>query len=165
MDIITEQKPEHVALTVEEPWNEGNEALIRRWQSECLALAERHNATALAMKRRHVRFGLPSVLLPLTMAPISATFADEAWIKYINMGSFLVTGLLSGIYNFFQFSKKMQQHFDAENRYADLAQEVEAEFAHAPEFRQQADVFIAKMKLRYASINSVAPALGPSRQK
>ena len=73
----------------EEEWNDNTETLAREWAEKASEASVAHNKAGLVHKRKHVMFGLPAILIPICMSPISATLAHTEGIQYANMVGFL----------------------------------------------------------------------------
>ena len=44
-----------------------------------------------------------AIIIPAVMAPISSVFSHTTWIKYVNMGAFVIVAILGGVDSFFNF--------------------------------------------------------------
>lgn len=143
----------------EEAWNHRHEELAQEWMELAKNNSEAHNATAKKFKFKHVAVGLPSVLLPIAMAPLSSTLADEPGIEYANMSAFLVTGVLSAVHSFFGFDKKYQQHMDFSARYSSLYTDLRYELTKARKFRAPADEFLMRTQMKIDNLGAIAPDL------
>lgn len=144
---------------VEEPWNTAQEELIDKWRTACDDLSVKHQISAESCKKKHSFYGLPSLIIPLLMTPISATFKDESWISYIEMSAFMLSGVASAMLQFYNFSGKKERHFAFSARYADLVTDIEQEMAKPRQFRQEVDTFSLKIKMLYDALNRSAPDL------
>jgi hypothetical protein len=144
---------------LDEPWEESQENLIKSWRTTCEGLAERHEQAAKAAKKKGVTYGLPAIIIPLVMTPLSSAFQDNAWIGFIEMTAFMTTGLASATSQFFNFSGKSEKHFAFSARYADLVTDIDQELAKRRPFRQSVDTFSLKIKMAYMALNRAAPDL------
>jgi hypothetical protein len=143
----------------EEPWDTSTEDLINRWRESCVSLAASHEQSARKCKRKHVFYGLPSLMIPMVMTPLSAALSDQDWISYVEMSAFMCTGITSAMVQFFNFSGKSERHFSFSARYADLVTDIDQELAKPRSFRQQVDTFSLKVKMMYDALNRSAPDL------
>jgi hypothetical protein len=143
----------------EEPWDTSTEDLIKEWRESCSRLATAHEQSARACKRKHVLYGLPSLMIPMVMTPLSAALKDQDWISYVEMSAFMCTAVTSAMVQFFNFSGKTERHFSFSARYADLVTDIDQELAKPRHFRQQVDTFSLKVKMMYDALNRSAPDL------
>ena len=143
----------------EEAWSDDTEELAREWAKAASEASTAHNAAGKVHKCKHVGVGLPAVLVPIFMAPISATLAGYEGIQYANMAGFLVSGTLSAVHSFFGFDKKYQQHMDYSARYGDVYSDVKYELSKARKFRIAPDRFLMRIQMKLDSLSSTAPDL------
>ena len=143
----------------EEEWSDEGENLAKEWGEKALEASEAHNKAGKVHKAKHVGVGLPAVLIPICMAPISTTLAGTSGIEYANMAGFLVTGALSAVHSFFGFDRKYQEHMDYSARYGDIASDVKYELVKARKFRVSQDQFLMRIQLKMDSLSSGAPDL------
>lgn len=88
----------------EEPWGVSQEELIKRWRESSNSLATAHDTGARVCKKKNVLYGLPSLMIPMLMAPLSAALKDNEYISYIEMLAFMATAITSAMSQFFDFS-------------------------------------------------------------
>lgn len=143
----------------EEPWDTPTEDLIKEWRESCSSLAAAHEQSARTCKRKHVWYGLPSLMIPMVMTPLSAALKDQDWISYFEMTAFMCTAVTTAMVQFFNFSGKSERHFSFSARYADLVTDIDQELAKPRHFRQQVDTFSLKVKMTYDALNNSAPDL------
>jgi len=143
----------------EEPWGTSQEELIKQWREFSNSLATAHDNSARACKKKNVLYGLPSLMIPMLMAPLSAALKDRAYISYIEMIAFMTTAVTSAMAQFFDYSGKTQKHFAFSARYADLVTDIDHELSKPAQFRQQVDTFSLKIKMMYDGLNRAAPDL------
>jgi hypothetical protein len=143
----------------EEEWSTQTEELARKWSKTAQEASEAHTKAGLAHKHKHVIIGLPATLIPICMAPISATLAHTEGIQYANMIGFLASGCLSGIHTFFGFDKLHQKHMDFAGRYGDICSDVDYELSKARRFRVSSDQFLMRIQLKLDGLNGSAPDL------
>ena len=118
-----------------------------------------HDKSGYYYKKLRQKWGLPSILLPVTMAPISAVFAETNWIKYVNMVSFVSVTLLSGVDSFFSFASRKEKHFNHSCRYAELSTFIDSEMFKKKAFRVQADVFLTEVRMKLDTLTTTAPTI------
>ena len=143
----------------EEPWTHKGEELIKQWAEDIKKCKELHDTSGYYYKRMRKNWGLPAIILPTVMAPISSVFADTTWIKYVNMCSFITVAIMSGIDSFFSFSTRKERHFNHAARYCELATTIEGELFKKKKYRIQSDVFCTEIRMRYDMLNTTAPVI------
>ena len=154
---MNDEKDDDVDERLDEPWGSAQESLIKNWRATCESLAAKHEQAAKAAKAKSVKSGLPAILIPLIMTPLSSAFQESQWIGYIEMTAFMTTGLASAMSQFFNFSGKSEKHFAFSSRYADIVTDIDQEMAKPRNFRQSVDTFSLKVKMMYMSLNRAAP--------
>ena len=143
----------------EEEWSEHAEALAQEWADDAAKASNAHNKCGLSYKKKHHMVGLPAILIPICMSPISATFADKDGIQYANMIGFLVSGCLSATHAFYGFDIKHQRHMDYSARYGDVCSDVKYELVKSRRFRISPDEFLMKIQMKMDSLAGSAPDL------
>jgi len=144
---------------IEEPWTKKIEELIEKWNKDIKKNQKMHDKSGYYYKKLRQKWGLPSILLPVTMAPISAVFAETNWIKYVNMVSFVSVALLSGVDSFFSFASRKEKHFNHSCRYAELSTFIDSELFKKKAFRIQADVFLTEVRMKLDTLTTTAPTI------
>lgn len=113
---------------MEESWSNRNEEYLRNIIYECNKKADQHERAGYLFKAKNTYWGLPLVLLPTIMSPISILIENNEDVsKYINAFAFLTTGVIGGVYSFFKFGEKMSEHFNMSARYTDVKTDIELE--------------------------------------
>jgi len=146
--------------TVEEKWSELNEAYMRYIITVCKNKSAQHESAGYAFKKKNTYWGLPLVLLPVIMSPVSILIdGNEEASKYVNALAFLATGVIGGTYSFFKFGEKMADHFNFSARYADVATDIELELIKGREFRVQLDVFSTRIHMLTDNLANTEPVI------
>ncbi len=158
-DVVERDVVERDVQRDEEPWDSPQEDLIRQWRDSSNSLSEAHDKGARACKKKNVFYGLPSLMVPMIMAPLSAALKDNEYISYVEMVAFMTTALTSAMVQFFNFSGKTEKHYAFSARYADLVTDIDHELSKPIKFRQQVDTFSLKIKMLYDALNRAAPDL------
>lgn len=143
----------------EEPWTVKGESLILKWNYDIKISKKLHEESGYYYKNMRKRWGLPAIVLPAVMAPFSAVFSNNDWIKYVNATSFMIVAFMSGIDSFFSFATRKERHFNHASRYAELSTTVESELLKQKRFRVQSDVFTTQIRMRYDMLNTIAPII------
>jgi hypothetical protein len=133
---------------LEEEWSNENEEYLCGIIRDCNIRSDQHERAGYLFKSKNTYWGLPLVLLPTIMSPISILMEhNEELSKYINAFAFLTTGVIGGVYSFFKFGEKMSEHFNMSSRYSDVRTDIELELTKKREFRMQLDVFITRIHM------------------
>ena len=84
---------------IEECWSDKSEMHMRTILKRCAIKSKQHEDAGYHFKKRNTYCGLPLVLIPVTMSPVSLLIDDGVYFaKYINACVFLVTGPYSWDY-------------------------------------------------------------------
>lgn len=152
--------PKKESIRVEEKWSELNEAYMRHMINVCKTKASQHEQAGYLFKKRNTRWGLPLVILPVVMSPISILIDENDEVsKYVNACAFLVTGVIGGVYSFFKYGEKMSNHFNFSTRYSDVVSDIEIELVKGREFRVQLDVFSTRVHMLVDNLANTEPVL------
>jgi hypothetical protein len=143
----------------EEPWDTPQEKLLIEWRDASRSSATAHEQSARLCKKKNIWFGLPSLMIPMLMAPLSGALKDNDNISFIETAAFMTTAITSAMVQFFNFSGKTEKHFAFSARYADLVTDIDQELSKPRHFRQQVDVFTLRIKMIYDGLNRSAPDL------
>tara|TARA_Y100000389_G_C17470062_1_gene529555 strand:- start:3036 stop:3617 length:582 start_codon:yes stop_codon:yes gene_type:complete len=154
-----EKKESSDIVRIEEPWTYRGEQLIQQWNEDIKLSKQLHDDSGYYYKDMRKKWGLPAIVLPAVMAPISTVFAEEPWIKYVNMTSFVIVAIMGGIDSFFSFSTRKERHFNHSARYGELQTTIEGELFKNKKFRIQSDVFCTEIRMRYDMLNTTAPII------
>lgn len=145
---------------IELRWNERIEYLFRHWASQCKDLADQHNNQAKYKRCMYRVLGIPAVIIPLCMATITQLYDDgDETAKLVNSLGYLITGTLTGINTFINFSGQYEKHYNAEIRYNELYTDIQSILIKPKRDRIQADVCIERYKLKLEHANEVSPDL------
>ena len=145
---------------VEELWSDKNEDFMKGIVQMCEIKRDQHEQAGYSFKKRNTYWGLPSVLIPTIMAPLSVLIDENTDSgKYINAGAFLLTGVITGVLSFFKYGEKMTNHFNFSSRYADVISDIDLELMKSPEFRVQLDVFSTRIHMITDSLANSEPVI------
>jgi hypothetical protein len=145
----------------EEPWNNRLENYIKHMRDVADSLSHLHEQTGYHFKKRKNWVGLPSVLIPIIMSPISLMLASEnsKSLPFVNAFCFMLTGIFTGVYSFFKYGEKMERHFAFSARYADIVTDIEAELIKERRLRVSSDVMTLKVKMSIDNLNNTSPVI------
>jgi hypothetical protein len=144
----------------EEPWGEVNETFMHEIIQSCKNKADQHERSGYHFKGKNTTWGLPGVLLPIIMSPVSVLIDSEPNVsKYVNACAFLATGIVAGVASYFKFGEKMANHFNFSARYTDVISDIELELIKAREFRTQLDVFSTRIHMMVDNLSNTEPTI------
>lgn len=152
---------------IEGPWTEKIENLLNTWRSDCVKKSKQHETAGYLFKKKNARWGLPPVLIPIIMSPVSAMIGYDActsdqtqkWKTILNSSAFLVAGIFSGVYSFFRYGEKMENFFNFSTRYVDIVTEIDSELIKDEDYRLPADVFIMRIKMLIDNLTRAEPVI------
>lgn len=129
----------------------------------CDVKKKQHEQAGYYFKNRNTLWGLPAVLIPTIMAPISVLIDENTDVGiYINAGAFLLTGIITGVMSFFKYGEKMTNHFNFSSKYADVISDINLELMKSRQFRVQLDVFSTRIHMITDSLSNSEPVI-PSK--
>jgi len=149
----------------EEPWSEAGEKLMNHWLREVYTLQYRHEKAGYFYKKMRKIWGLPCVIIPSVMTPITNVYADYKNIQYINMLAFVTVAIFTGVDSFFSFALRRERHFNHSTRYSELHSEIQVEMIKERRYRVQSDVFFTRIQMKYDMLNMNAPIIPNSISK
>jgi len=140
----------------EEPWDHRIEDYMKKLLNICYEKSNFHNEAGYHFKAKRNMWGLPTVLIPAMLSPISLmvgwaykdTCNTITASDYISAVGFMLTAIFTAVYSFFGFGERYTQHFNAAAVYDSIISEVEAELVKHRQFRMQADVFTIRIKMQ-----------------
>ena len=141
---------------IEGKWNDRSELLLTKWIKHCKLSSELHQKKGKKFKCLYTVFGLPSMIIPLTIGIL------EPYLKHYDLVISLLmilSAICSGVATFFDFSKKKMNHLHYDSLYADLALNIEKIMATSKAHRQPVDVTMVEIMMKLSEINKNAPLL------
>lgn len=143
----------------EEKWGPRNETYMRHLITLCENKYTQHDRAGYHFKKISSRLGLPMVLLPVIMSPVSVLVEGQPIAKYVNATAFILTGILSATVNFYKYGEKMSNHFNYSARFEDIKTDLEVELVKERPYRNAYDVFSTKIHMRIDSLLNGSPTL------
>jgi|TARA_B100001113_G_scaffold353678_1_gene359105 hypothetical protein len=141
----------------EEPWSTEGEHLMKDWMKQIFNLQSRHDEAGYYYKKMRKIWGLPCILIPSIMAPVTNVYSKWKFIQYINMGAFVLVAIFTGVDSFFSFALRRERHFTQSTRYGELHSEMQIELIKERRYRMQTDVFFTRIQMKYDMLNANAP--------
>jgi hypothetical protein len=146
-------------IIAEEPWNNKLEQYMREFIQSAKKRNAQHESAGYYFKKLNTRWGLPLVLVPVIMSPISLLIDEVDGGEYVQAAAFMLSGVIAGVYSFFRYGEKLEKHFGFAGRYGDVATDIEAILVKSREFRGPADVFSTKIKMVMDNLALTEPTL------
>jgi hypothetical protein len=139
-------------------WNNRLETLFIHWAMECKENAKQHNNEAKRKKLLYRCFGIPAVIIPITMASANQLMGEDSYhSKLINSIGYLLTGALTAVNTFINYAAQYEKHYSAEVRYMELHTDIESILIKCKKDRQAADIVLERYKLKIEHVNEYAP--------
>jgi hypothetical protein len=142
-------------------WELREEELLEKWKDEMYDNSKLHRNSGKKYKNLYAIFGVPATLIPIIMSGLTAPLEDYPLTQSLLM---ITTGTLVGISTFFNLGKRFAKHFEYENRYDELAREIEKELKKPKRHRLACDVYMERVYLKYSGLNACAPVIGSPNQ-
>ena len=141
---------------LEEPWTDSIEELIYKWREHAVTSSELHEKAAYSIKIKHNVFGLPPVLVPLTMTFVSQIIPEEKE-TFTSGLMFLISGVSGAIYKWLNLGELYTLHFQYAARYDDIITSIDSELSRQKKFRRAADAFVTELRAKIDNLNQTAP--------
>tara|TARA_R110000787_G_scaffold91741_2_gene193266 strand:+ start:663 stop:1148 length:486 start_codon:yes stop_codon:yes gene_type:complete len=136
------------------PWQSREEKLLDKWMVEMYNISSKHNIAGKKYKKLFAICSIPSTLIPLVLSSLSVQLEEYPLIQSILM---ILTGSLIGISTFFNLGSRFTKHFEYENRYEEIAREIEKELGKPKRYRYACDVYMEKIYMSYCGLNARSP--------
>lgn len=137
-------------------WEKREEKVMCKWCEDCKYRSIQHGKKGKKKKFLFGLFGIPTMLIPIVLGGVSSIVPCHSLVYSLGM---MGTGLFSGISMFFNFGKKEQLHFEYENRFFELSNEIDSELSKPKKHRVACDVYMEKIKQEYNKCCSQSPTL------
>jgi len=136
-------------------WETRNQDLLKKWGVECKTLCKQHKTKAKKNKRMYVIVALPCMIIPITSSIIQPHIQNQFVLSIL----MLITGVLSTVNTFFNFSAKREKHNEADRLYEELSLGIDEILATKKKHRQAADITLRTTLLKLNHISSISPPL------
>lgn len=156
---MDESSSKDVSNRVEMLWSSKIESLFRFWAEECKENSEKHRKASRKNKILYHAFGIPSIIVPIFMSSVNQFYekqSTEVAIIVNSIGYFL-TGMLTGINTFVNYSSLYERHNNSEYRYNELYTDIQSVLIKPKRDRIPADVCLETFKLKFEHIKEFAP--------
>jgi hypothetical protein len=135
-------------------WENREERLLLGWVDEIKIRTVKHSSNAKKNKIKYALFGVPSILIPISLGGLSSVIPEHSLIYSVGM---MISGVFSGISMFFNFGKKAQSHSEFSNKFFELTNEINSELSKPKAYRVACDVYMTQIKINYNSLCKHAP--------
>jgi hypothetical protein len=154
---------DNLDVRIDAPWNDKIESYIRSIRNSAKENELKHEEAGFHFKKRKTWFGLPTTIVPLVMAPVTLVLGSgHPYALPISACALLVSGLSSGINDFFSYSEQTSNNFNSNANWAMLVSEIDCELTKERKFRQSADVFMARSQMKFDALTIKAPVVPKS---
>lgn len=142
-----------------DPWSNKIEDYVKKMRDKCLIKMDQHDRCSNHYKKRDVMTRLPTLILPSIFAPLVLLMANEEdpcaksdhiqISSYLSTSGFILTGIFTGIHNFFRYDHRVNKHNRFSAKYSDLITDIETELIKKKKYRIPADVFVTTIKMKF----------------
>ena len=150
-----------------EPWSHTVTNYVKKVRAEMLHKHQLHEKCGEYFRIMEVRWGLPTMLIPGVLGPISlltTSLTKEDCSKitysdYITTFGFVLTTCVTGIYNFYQFGSRSTEHYVYAARYSEVISEIDVELSKKKQYRTSSAVFVTAMTMKNDNLVFGEPAI------
>lgn len=153
--------------THEESWNTTIEDYLSNVRQSCKEHSRLNNDSGYHFKRLKTRFGLPTVLIPIIMSPLSLmvgwmtedTCQTITAADYLSTLGFLAAGVTSAMCQFYDYGDRSKDHFNVSLLFDTILSDIDLELTKARSYRTQADVFLTKISQKMSEALHLEPVI------
>jgi len=146
-------------IKIEEEYTEDIINLVKEWYEEIIILSKKHQKLSNIFYIKHVIYSLPQILIPTFLIFITQLDLGYNELKVISGSGFLITGTLSGVYNFFNFNVKSQKHDNASIMYNTLKEYINTNLHRSDNYRIPSDVFVSYIRNEKKNLEKFSPSI------
>lgn len=163
-DNVNEEEPSETSNTpppgLSDPWTQRTNDYLMRLR-QCAEEKHRlHDLTGYHFRQLDVRWGVPAIIIPAACSPLVVLMgyiSPESCHSipasdYIASIGFLLSTIVNGIYGFFKFGQRSTQHYMYSAKYSDIITDIDTELIKKKQFRINADLFVATIKMKYDNL-------------
>jgi hypothetical protein len=140
-------------------YTENQRELLIRWRRAAVVLAEEHSDHASNNKKWHYRLMIPTLVIPVIMAPLESLASGGEWLAKLNVGAFIATGVFSGLSIFFKHAEKEAQHEDAVVGYKEIILAVDTELTKPGRVREPIEMFVQRLQMKLQFLAHTSPSI------
>ena len=140
----------------EEKWDNDNTTYFTNMIRECKKKSISHGMKGRRLKKLYHVINIPLISLPVIVSTLSTQLIDY---KLISMLLMVVIGVGNIISAFLNIGQKYQVNLEYENRYDELACDIESELIKGKKYRVQFDVYLTRVRMKLNQLNKQAPLI------
>jgi len=155
---------ETVPVTIEEPWSEATEMLLRNWKDHAQKAADSHEEAGQRTKSKHKLIGFVVVLSSTLNFIFNSLFpcSDEPVYQILLVFSAGINVFWNAIVTQLNLQERYRLHFEYQIKYQDLVYDITYTLSRDLDFRPAADQFLTEVKERKKLLDT-APEFPNSR--
>ena len=143
----------------EQPWTDESESLLREWCQVSEKVAKEHDRKAKRAKLLHAIWCLPTVVIPVAIAPLTGLIKSSSQFENLEMAALCFSGVCGAVSTFYNFGGSAERHFAFAAKYSDLVTDIKHELSKPRRYRSACDVVTLKANMLFDSINNNAPPI------
>jgi len=136
-------------------WNENIESFLLEISQRCKEKSNKQQNCYKKNKILYLLITIPSVMIPIITSTLESNVLQGH--PYVVTYLILLSGLLSGVNSIFNFNTRFFNNSIYDDKYSELASEIELELIKDRNVRRQSDVFLQKISDDFNRINENAP--------
>lgn len=134
-------------------WETREEELIQKWVKQALDHAKQHNIAGEKCKLLYTVFSLLCIVSPMILSAI-----DDYLEPIVRTCCLVTVGIISGISSFFNFGRKMSDHFEYQDRFEEYSNRIAVEMHKPKASRPPCDVYLNDCQNIYSRLCAGAPS-------
>jgi hypothetical protein len=135
-------------------WEDREELLVEKWRVDIMKASHQHQRLGKKYQNLYKIFGLPTVLIPLSLSGLNGVLEVEPLVVTILL---VLSASLQGVVTFVNFGQKYQEHYNYSTLYSELSKQIECELCKPKSKRLACDVFLERVRQQYSHLNHMAP--------
>jgi hypothetical protein len=151
---------DEVLLRLADPWTDKIKRYTERIQGDAERKMLEHSRAGHYYRSREVRWVIPSMLVPVCFSPLvlisKYAYGDTCEMvtasDYVAAGGLLLSSFLTVVCGFFKYGERSALHHTYAAKYSDVVTDIAAEVIKKKQFRVNADLFVATMRIKYDNL-------------
>lgn len=147
---------------VEEPWDSALEQYMINQRDKAEFSSVMHTEAGYYYKVKKNTWGPPTIIIPAVMAvisPLVASYKNEQANIWVNSIAYIIIAIVAGIYSWFKYAEKTEQHFNFGSYYNNIFTDIDLELNKRRPSRIQADLFMQKICIRMDNLTKTEPVI------
>lgn len=159
---------DHFTPVLCDPWTEHIVEHCMQIRSKSLSKMKEHEQHSTKYRRRSHVLSIPALIIPTVMAPVSLLVNSDddpcadsqvSTYEYLTTIGFIFTGVFQALSKHYQYDIRAHHHNMFASRYQSLASEIDEELIKRKEYRDNADAFMASIRLKFNNYVEQEPYL------